>query len=56
VSLQEARLLSVGLTGLAEVSARWWLASGKAVPKQRAVDLLVSLAWRGLAGTPRTSG
>ena len=54
VSAKEARLLSVGLTGLAEVSARWWLTSGKAVPKQRAVDLLVALAWRGLAGSPRT--
>jgi len=50
----EARMLSVGLTGLAEVSARWWLASGGAVTKERAVDLLVSLAWRGLSRGPRT--
>jgi AcrR family transcriptional regulator len=51
----EARLLSVGLAGLAEVSARWWLSSGGTVSKERAVDLLVGLAWRGLAGSPRTS-
>jgi AcrR family transcriptional regulator len=52
VDAAEARLLSVGLAGLAEVSARWWLASG-AVTKERAVELLVGLAWRGLAGSPR---
>lgn len=50
----EARMLAVGLTGLAEVSARWWLASGGSVSKERAVDLLVSLAWRGLSRGPRT--
>ncbi len=55
VEPDEAKLLSVGLTGLAEVSARWWLSSGGAVSKERAVDLLVALAWRGLAGSPKTS-
>ncbi len=54
VGAAEARMLSVGLTGLAEVSARWWLASGGSVSKERAVDLLVSLAWRGLSRGPRT--
>ncbi|HWL35203.1 MAG TPA: TetR/AcrR family transcriptional regulator [Frankiaceae bacterium] len=54
VGAAEARMLSVGLTGLAEVSARWWLASGDTVPKERAVELLVSLAWRGLSRGPRT--
>ena len=51
VGAAEARLLSVGLAGLAEVSARWWLASGDSVSKERAVELLVSLAWRGLSKT-----
>ena len=50
----EALLLSVGLTGLAEVGARWWLASGGRIAQERAVDLLVGLSWRGLSGTPRT--
>jgi AcrR family transcriptional regulator len=53
VKPDEARLLSVGLAGLAEISARWWLSSGGAVAKERAVDLLVALAWKGLAGGPR---
>lgn len=51
VGAAEARLLSVALTGIAEVSARWWLASGDSVSKERAVELLVSLAWRGLSKT-----
>ena len=55
VDAAEARLLSVGLTGLAEVTARWWLASGGSVSKDRAVELLVSLAWRGLSRGPRTT-
>jgi hypothetical protein len=41
------------LTGLAEVGARRWLASSGAVSKERAVELLVELAWRGLSGSPR---
>ncbi|HEU0130237.1 MAG TPA: TetR/AcrR family transcriptional regulator [Mycobacteriales bacterium] len=55
VGAAEARLLSVGLTGLAEVTARWWLASGGEVPKERAVELLSALAWRGLSRGPRTT-
>lgn len=51
VEAAEARLLSVGLAGLAEVSARWWLANGDSVAKDRAVELLFSLAWRGLRGS-----
>ncbi len=53
VTSDEAQLLSVGLAGLAEVGARWWLSSGGSVSKERAVDLLVTLAWRGLSGAPR---
>jgi AcrR family transcriptional regulator len=51
VDAEEARLLSVGLAGLAEVTARWWLASGDSVSKERAVELIFSLAWRGLSKT-----
>ena len=52
----EAELLSCGLAGLAEVSARWWLASEGRIPKDRAVSLLAALAWRGISGYPRVSG
>ena len=50
----EAQLLSIGLTGLMEVSARWWLTSPDRIPRDRAVELLMGLAWRGISGTPRT--
>jgi AcrR family transcriptional regulator len=49
---EEARLLSVGLTGLAEIGARWWLSSEDRLEKRRAVELLVTLAWRGISGAP----
>ena len=53
----EAELLSCGLAGLAEVSARWWLASepdaADRVAKDRAIELLAALAWRGISGYPR---
>jgi AcrR family transcriptional regulator len=49
---EEAQLLSVGLTGMAEIGARWWLASEDRLAKDRAVELLVSLAWRGISGAP----
>ena len=51
---EEALLLSVGLSGLAEVGARWWLASEGRVPSERAVELLARLSWRGISGSPRT--
>lgn len=52
---EEAALLSVSLSGLMEVSARWWLTSEGRVPKERAVELLVGQAWRGISGSPRTA-
>jgi hypothetical protein len=41
------------MTGLAETSARWWLASKGTVSRDEAVALLSSLAWRGMSGFPR---
>ncbi len=51
---EEAQLLSIGLSGLMQVGARWWLTSPDRIPKERAVELLLGLAWRGISGTPRT--
>jgi AcrR family transcriptional regulator len=50
---EEAQLLSIGLSGLMEVGARWWLSSPDRIPKERAVELLMGLAWRGISGAPR---
>jgi AcrR family transcriptional regulator len=51
---RDAKLLAAGLTGMAEVAARWWLAAEGSVPRERAVELLVGLSWRGISGSPRT--
>lgn len=53
LSQDEAELLAVGLVGLAESGSRWWLLAGGTVAKERAVESMVSLAWRGIAGYPR---
>jgi AcrR family transcriptional regulator len=47
-----ARLLAVGLVGLSQVAAQYWLDSEQSVTRDDAVALLASLAWRGLAGFP----
>lgn len=52
----EAQLLSVGLAGLAEIAARYWLDTRPRMAKEHAVDLLVELAWRGISGRPRVAG
>ena len=49
---QQAELLSVALTGLSEMAARWWLYTDRPVPKEEAVRLLESLAWRGISHFP----
>ena len=47
-----ARLLAVGLVGLSQVAAQYWLDSDRRVPRDEAVALMAGLAWRGLAGFP----
>ena len=49
---EEAALLSVALSGLMEVGARWWLAAERTLTKDRAMELLVQLTWRGISGAP----
>ncbi|GGK12867.1 TetR family transcriptional regulator [Pilimelia terevasa] len=48
-----AELLASGLVGAAVQAAQFWLGGGRAVPKEAAVDLLATLAWRGIAAFPR---
>ncbi|MEN3583182.1 TetR/AcrR family transcriptional regulator [Streptomyces sp. ZYX-F-203] len=52
LSRAESMLLASGLGGLAQVVARSWLHSDRSVPREQAVRLLASLAWRGIAGFP----
>jgi AcrR family transcriptional regulator len=51
----EAHLLSIGLLGMAQVSARYWLGTLGTIPRGTAEQLVSRLAWRGISGWPRTS-
>ncbi|MGZ4589764.1 MAG: TetR/AcrR family transcriptional regulator [Actinomycetes bacterium] len=51
---EAARLLAVGLTGMAHVSARYWLATEGSIPRDAAARLLANLSWRGIGGFPRS--
>ncbi len=55
---EQSRLLAVSLVGMAQVSARFWLADGGAadgrMTREEAATLVAGLAWRGIRGYPRT--
>jgi len=53
LSTHEAHLLAVAMTGLAQVSARAWTSTDSKVPREVAVSLISTLAWRGIRGFPR---
>jgi len=57
----DAHLLGMALTGMAQVSARYWLSRsdwgpGKAgeVPREEAARIVGQLAWRGIGGFPKS--
>jgi AcrR family transcriptional regulator len=50
---ERALLLSSGMIGLAESSARWWLARKGTLSRDESVSLMSALAWRGISGFPR---
>jgi hypothetical protein len=45
----------MALVGMAQVSARYWLSTGRAIPKDVAEQLVARLGWRGISGWPLTS-
>jgi AcrR family transcriptional regulator len=49
-----ARMIAVGLVGLSQVSARYWLEADRLIPKEDAVEGTVQLAWGGLSHVPLT--
>lgn len=53
---EDARLLAVGLVGMAQVAARFWLRDGATIPRDAAAALIASLSWRGISGYPLTEG
>ena len=54
ISDDEAHLLSVGMVGMAQTTARYWLTSRDRIPREAAEQLVARLAWRGISGWPRT--
>jgi len=54
LSEDEAHLLSVGMVGMAQVTARYWLSRGNHTPREAAEQLVARLAWRGISGWPRS--
>lgn len=49
---EQARLLANGITGLSQVTARYWLKAERPVPRDEAISLIATLAWRGIGGFP----
>jgi AcrR family transcriptional regulator len=52
---EEAHLLGIGLVGMAQVTARYWLSTLGTIPRDAAEQLVARLAWRGISDWPRTS-
>lgn len=50
---EASQLLAVALVGMSQVSARFWLDSDGGLPRPQAIELISSLAWRGIRGFPR---
>ncbi|OEV25022.1 TetR family transcriptional regulator, partial [Streptomyces nanshensis] len=42
---EEAMLLAVGLCGMAQITARYWLGAGQQIPRDAAAKLISSLSW-----------
>ncbi|MEU6079426.1 TetR/AcrR family transcriptional regulator [Streptomyces sp. NPDC047108] len=49
---EQSMLLAVGMCGMAQITARYWLGSGQKLPRDAAAKLVSSLSWRGIAGFP----
>lgn len=53
---EESTLLAVGLVGIAQVTARYWLSSSGSIPREAAAELVATLGWRGIRGFPKVDG
>lgn len=54
LAVEASELLAVGLVGLGQVGARYWLDDASTLSKDQAVQLVSGLGWRGISGFPRT--
>ena len=49
----EAHLLGMALSGMAQICARFGLTQGSSIPRGEAARLVAALSWRGLGGFPK---
>lgn len=56
LSRAEAELLGMGLTGMAQVTARYWIGNNGSIPRDAAAALIAQLSWRGIRAFPKTDG
>ena len=54
LSDDEAHLLSVGMVGMAQVTARYWLDTRDHIPREAAEQMVARLVWRGISSWPRS--
>jgi AcrR family transcriptional regulator len=50
---EESMLLAIGLVGMAQVTARYWVGTAGTIPRDLAAVLVANLSWRGIRGFPR---
>jgi AcrR family transcriptional regulator len=50
--VDESTLLAIGLVGIAQVTARYWLTTDGSIPRTTAAELVATLGWRGIRGFP----
>ncbi len=50
----QSMLVAMGLTGMAQTAARYWLREKGAIPRDQASKIMSVLAWRGVSGFPKT--
>ena len=53
LSPEESMLLAVGLVGMAQVTARYWVSAAGSIRRDHAAELVATLSWRGIRGFPR---
>ena len=51
--VEESTLLAIGLVGVAQVAARYWLDAQGSIPRDAAAELVATLGWRGIRGFPK---
>lgn len=50
----QSMLVAMGLTGMAQTAARYWLREKGSIPRDQASKAMSVLAWRGVSGFPKT--